>query len=77
METQQNLFSYADNKKYLFEELFTPTLNGIAVSVRGVSYTPVFLNVGLDDKLRRTQRNDATRNEKNHITPCFNVEHEH
>ena len=48
-----------------FEELFTPTLKGIAVSVQYVSSTPVVLHAGLADQLRRMQANEMVRNEEN------------
>ena len=48
----------------IFEELFIPTLNGIAGSVRYVSSTPVVLNAGLN-KLRRMKITKTVRNEEN------------
>ena len=48
----------------IFEELFTPTLNGIAVSVWHVSCTPVVLHAGLNDKLWRMQINRKISNEE-------------
>ena len=45
-----NSFLYVDNGK-IFEELFTPTLNEIAVSFWYVSSTPV-LHAVLSDHLR-------------------------
>ena len=35
----------------IFEELFTPNLNAIALSHRYVSSTPVSLHAGLNDQL--------------------------
>ena len=43
-----------------FEQLVTPTSNGIAVSVRYVSSTPVILDAGLNDRLRRRKKNLKT-----------------
>ena len=57
-------FSYADNGKS-FDELFTSTLNEIAVSVCYVSSTPVVLRVELTDQLRRTQINEKMKCEEN------------
>ena len=49
----------------IFEELFTPTLNGIAVSVWYVSSTQDILHAGLNNQLRRTQIKNTIRNEEN------------
>ena len=41
----------------IFVELFTLTLNGIAVSVWYVFSTPAVLSTGLNDHLRRQENN--------------------
>ena len=40
----------------IFEELFTPTLNGIAVSILYLPFTLVVLHAGLNDQLRRRKQ---------------------
>ena len=48
-----------------FEELFTPTLTGMADSFRYVSSTPVVLNTVLNNQLRHMKTNETIRNEEN------------
>ena len=49
----------------IFEELFIPTLNGIAVSVWYVSSTPVILHTVLNDQLQRIKKHYAIKSEEN------------
>ena len=49
-ENSANFFRMLTMAK-IFDELFTPTLSGIAVSVRYVPSTPFILHAGLDDQL--------------------------
>ena len=56
-------FSYVCNSKKI-GELFTPTLNGMAVAVRCVSFTIVILNTRPKDYLRRMQTKETIRNKK-------------
>ena len=60
-----NFFSRTLTMANIFKELFTPTLNGIVVSVRHVSSTPVVWLAGLNVDSRRTQIDKAIRNKKN------------
>ena len=57
--------SYRYTMTNIFQELFIPTLNGIAVSDQYVSFTPIVLHAGLNDQLRRMQTNKTLRNDEN------------
>ena len=49
----------------MFEELFTSTLNGIAVRIRYASFMPVVLSAILNDLLRRIQTKQHRGTRKN------------
>ena len=62
-ENSANFFLYADNGR-IFKELFTPNLNGIAVSVQYVSSRPLILDAGSNDQLWRMQIKEIIKNGK-------------
>ena len=59
-----HIFSRMQTRTKAFLELFTPTLNKIAVSIRHVPSTPAVLHAGLDNHLRGMQTDEAIKQKK-------------